>query len=442
MPVKKTVTETVEEQGTEPEIVLTDDELAEEAEESALDGLLAEFQGADNVSVNVYRQGDGKNMSFLFKTSPEEMTGGDIMERCRDKFGTGDYRMHVRQGRRIVSNRPFSVEAPKAPTVETVHQNSNADIIAVIQSQNQQMALLFQSTMAAMAEAFKGSQNQQPAVDPVAMQASVIQGLAAMKEIAGGDKKEPGAVEMLIKGIELSQSLAPKTGETNTMDILAKGLDMFPLLAKAGEPKSPMIPGQGHTNPPVGLPGHEPVHALKGPPQQPITEQPNPAPENAPKQTEEENAMFLAQAKANLAFLCAQAQNNRDPELYAELILDQMGAEKVLEFIGHDDALDQLAKLEPGVNIYKGWFLALKDAILVLTAPEQESEPVSNDKELPDDETVVSRIDASGLRREGRQGATVLIPRESGPTPGSEPERDGGDPTGDTQRSGGSTPDA
>jgi len=435
MPVKKIVTETVEEEESGREIVLTDNELAEEAEESALDGLLSEFQGAENVSVNVYRQGDGKNMSFLFKTTPEEMTGGDIMERCRDKFGTGDYRMHVRQGRRIVANKPYSVEAPKEPAEIIAPQNNNSDIIALIQSQNTQMATLFQSTMQAMAEAIKGSHAAQPAVDPVAMQQSMIQGIAAMKQIADGDKKEPGAVEMLVKGIELAKDLAPKTGETNTMDILSKGLDMFPMLAKAGEVR-------GHTNPPVGIPPHNPVQSLKAP-------EPEYAKPNTPRtgeteqpQQPDENEMFLAQAKANLAFLCNQAQNNRDPELYAELILDQMGAEKVLEFIGHENALDQLTKLEPMVGVYKGWFLALRDAILVLTAPEQESEPVSDDNELPDNETVVSRIEASGLRREERKGATVLIPRETGPTPktGPESQRDNGNPSGDSERGGGSTP--
>lgn len=431
MPVKKIVTETVEEEESGREIVLSDDELAVEAEESALDGLLSEFQGAENVSVNVYRQGDGKNMSFLFKTTPEEMTGGDIMERCRDKFGTGDYRMHVRQGRRIVANKPYSVEAPKEPAEIIAPQNNNSDIIALIQSQNTQMATLFQSTMQAMAEAIKGSHAAQPAVDPVAMQQSMIQGIAAMKQIADGDKKEPGAVEMLVKGIELAKDLAPKSGETNTMDLLSKGLEMFPMLAKAGEIT-------GHTNPPVSLPGHEPVHALKGPPQQP----PNPAPGNTPATEDDtkrkEQEAFFMQAKANLAFLCNQAQNNRDPELYAELILDQMGAEKVVEFIGHEDALDQLTKLEPTVGVYKGWFLALRDAILVLTAPEQESEPVHDDNELPSNETVVSRIEASGLRREERKGATILIPRETGP----ESERDNGNPASDSERGGGSPPNA
>lgn len=409
MPIKKTITEVVEGPEDEQEIIVTEDDLAEEAEETALDGLLAEFQGADNVSVNVYRQGDGKNMSFLFKTTPEEMTGGDIMERCRDKFGTGDYRMHVRQGRRIVANKPFSVEAPKEPAEIVTPQNNNSDIIALIQSQNTQMATLFQSTMAAMAEAIKGSHSQQPAVDPVAMQASVIQGLAAMKEIAGGDKSEPGAVEMLIKGLELAKELAPKTGDTNTMDILSKGLDMMPMLAKAGEINKPT---QGHHNPPVGIPPHKPVEALKGPP--PAA---NPVPEVSPEeeQKRKESEMFFAQAKANLRFLCKQAQENRDPGLYAEVVLDQMGEEQVLEFIGKEDALETLAKIEPGVAIYQGWFIALRNAILELTSEsnKEPDEPVPNDDpEHTDFATVVARINDSGLRREGQDNAPVLIPGE------------------------------
>lgn len=432
MPTKKTITEIVEGPEDEQEIIVTADDLEEEAEETALDGLLAEFQGADNVSVNVYRQGDGKNMSFLFKTMPEDMTGGDIMERCRDKFGSGDYRLHVRQGRRIVSNRPFSVEAPKEPIVE-VQQNSNADIIALIQAQNAQMSQLFMGTMQAMAEAFKGSQSQQQPVNPIEMQNSVLQGVAMMQKLAGGDKKEPGGVEMLIKGIELAKEIAPKTGETNTLDILSKGLDMFPMLAKAGEANKIMM--QGHQNPPVGMPGHEPVHALKGPP----TSASNPTPEQTPispdeEQQRKESEMFMRQAKANLQYLCKLAQQNKDPELYAEVVLDQMGEEKVLEFIGKPDALDTLGQIEPGVLIYKGWFISLRSAILQLTSdqePEPEEVISEDDNGNPDPQTVIARIDQSGLRREGRKGATITIPEAGNPDP------DGSDsqPTGDTPRS-------
>ncbi len=447
MPTRKTVTEVVEDASQEaPVAVIEDEEVLEQ--EDALDGLLAEFMGADNVVVNVYRQGDGKNLGFLFKTHPQEMTGGDIMERCRDKYGTGDYRMHVREGRRLVSNRPFSVEAPKEPDPVTVQQNSTADIIALIQAQNAQMATLFQSTMLAMAEAIKGSHSSQPAVDPVAMQASVIQGLAAMKEIAGGNDKGPSPMEMLIKGIELAKDIAPKTGETNVADLGLKFMEALPALQAAGS--------RGSTNPPVGIQPHKPVGTLKAPTSAAQTPPPQSAAPNAaepqPENIPDEKAMLLMQVKANLAFLCKQAQQNKDPALYAELILDQMGEEKTLEFVGSDNALERLAAVEPKVKLYPGWFADLKAAILELTAdendnPETETSVPDGDSRsfeaAPTDDhgVVLARINASGLRREGRERAPVTIPgvtdaepeADSDTAPGNEgSERSTSQPASDT----------
>lgn len=410
MPTKKTVT-TVEEGATEPEVIEVDE--VEEAAESALDGLLAEFSGADDVTVNVYRQGEGKNLSFLFKTMPEDMTGGDIMERCRDQFGTGDYRMHVREGRRLVANRSFSVEAPVKPTAPQPTQFGTPELMALMTKQNENMQAMFANTMTAIATMFSGASQNQPAVNPVEMQNSIIQGIQTMKQLAEPSEQGPGPVEMLVKGLELAREIAPKTGETNTNDIFLKALEAFPALAQ-----------MGHRNPPVGMEGHQPVHALKGPPKPAPTsgpqDKPDPqaTPENEAKMIKEkEQEDFIAQARANLQWLCRLASQNKDPELYAEVVLDQMGREAVLEFIGHDTALEQLAVIEPSVKLYPGWFHMLKDAILELTRegddePDKGGDVVAAEPEVVPltPEVVLERIDRSGLRREGQQGAPVTIP--------------------------------
>ena len=75
-----------------------------------------------------------------------------------------------------------------------------------------------------------------------------------------------------------------------------------------------------------------------------------------------------------LAFLLRQAATNKDPELYAELLLDQAGAEKVLAFVGQENALDELVALNGDVANYRPWFEALRTAILELTAPEAPGE--------------------------------------------------------------------
>lgn len=429
MPTRKVITETIENETETPEVIEIDE--IEEAAESALDGMLAEFSGADDVSVNVYRQGEGKNISFLFKTLPEDMNGGDIMERCRDQFGTGDYRLHVRKGSRILANRSFSVEAPKA-VAPTAPRDSSGDIVALITAQMANQQQMFLGAMTAMAEAFKGGNNNAPPpIDPVAQQNSILAGIVTMKELAETGQKGPDAVTMLIKGMELAGNMAPKSGDTNFNDIALKAIEAFPALAAVtGQQKGPApqpVPGQ-IMRPVTVNPGQPSKIPPTGHAPQPS---PAPTPETAPAKDKETEA-FILQARANLQWLCRLAQADKDPGLYAEVILDQMGPETVLEFIGHDNALQQLAQIEPMVDVYRGWFLRLKDAILELTAEENEAETAPEGEliaadEPPTPEIVIQRINETGLRR--TDAPVTVRETDTARADGSDSE-----PSGDTAR--------
>ncbi len=71
--------------------------------------------------------------------------------------------------------------------------------------------------------------------------------------------------------------------------------------------------------------------------------------------------------KQQLGFLIKQAESGKDPGLYAELLLDQIGAPAVLDFVGQDDCYDKLLVIEPAIAAYRPWFEALRAAILEIT---------------------------------------------------------------------------
>lgn len=446
MPTRKTIT-TVEDTPPESEVVEVVDEV-EEAAESALDGLLAEFSGADDVTVNIYRQGEGKNLRFLFKTMPEESNGGDIMERCRDQHGTGDYRMHVREGRRLVANRSFSVEAPAKPEPVQPQQFGVAELMAMMTKQNENMQTMFASTLTAIAS--MGARDNTPAVDPVAQQTALIEGVRAMREIAAPADTGPSGVEMLIRGLELAKDMAPKTGETNANDIFLKALEAFPALAQAGRgggahPMQPRAPG-AHPMMPGPRPGQPTKPPAPTTPQPPNPTTPPPPQPEAPAD-DPETVAFIAQARHNLQYLCRLASQNKNPELYAEVVIDNMGREAVVDFIGHDNALEQLAAIEPAVGLYPGWFAELKEAILTIaseeTVPDEgpveqggEGAPISDDaisEVVPlTPDVVLSRINESGLRREGQQDAPVLIPSGDPEVPDTKWDGGNSEPASDT----------
>ncbi len=352
MATRRTTTVTEEEPQQDAEYIeVIDGEEDEDQQLDALEGMISEFQGAADAVVNVYRQGEGKNMSFLFRTNPGEMSGGEIMEKCRDRFGTGDYRVHIRKGPRLVANKPFSVEAEKDDEIEPA-KNGGLDMLAFItmmQENNKQTMTMFTEAM----KAFAGSQNNAPVFDPVAAQASLMQQLASLKQMSEPKDQSKDAVAMLIQGLTLAKELGPKDGETNSSDILLEGIRQFaPALTNAAQQIQARGPGNAALPPP-------------GDPQA-----------NADADREREMGLRQVMFRQQLGFLVQNAANGKNPELYAELLLDQLGEKVVLEFIAQPDALDRLIATNPDVGNYRGWFEALRGSILELTADTGNTEVI------------------------------------------------------------------
>lgn len=386
MATRRTTTVTEEEPQQDAEYIeVIDGEEDEDQQLDALEGMISEFQGAADAVVNVYRQGEGKNMSFLFRTNPGEMSGGEIMEKCRDRFGTGDYRVHIRKGPRLVANKPFSVEAEKEDEIEPA-KNGGLDTMAFItmlQESNKQTMAMFTEAM----KAFAGSQNNAPMFDPVAAQASLMQQLASLKQMSEPKDQSKDAVAMLIQGLTLAKELGPKDGETNSSDILLEGIKQFaPALTNAAQQMQTRTPGNAALPPP-------------GDPQA-----------NADADREREMGIRNMMLRQQLGFLVQNAANGKNPELYAELLLDQMGEKVVLEFVGQPDALEKLVAINADVATYSQWFEALRRSILELTADTGETEVIVPGG-MPPAETVIDAIPDAD---------------DNGDTPG-DPARGGGD---------------
>lgn len=366
----------------------------------ALEGMISEFCGSSDAVVNVYRQGKGKNLAFLFRTSPDEMSGGELMEKVRDNYGTGTYRVHIRKGTRIVHNRPFEVETrgpdPAATYTPGQHDNAlgTAELLAIMQQQADRTMQMFTQTMQSFSEALKG--RDAPAFNPAEMQSTLIQSLAALKQMTEPTESTGDAVKMLIQGLTLAKDLQPKEGETNTSDILLKALDTFgPTIAAAsGRALPPALGG-----PTPGAPGASGAAAAAADPQ---------VAKDA--EAERQKGMQSAAMRQQLAWLIKQAAAGKNPDLYAELLLDQVGEAVVLDFIGKPDAMDKLIALDGNVSLYRPWFDSLKNCIHDLTRPEVKGD-----------------TGQQGVFVSGAQPHAVQYPAESGHATG-----DSVGPRGDT----------
>lgn len=67
--------------------------------------------------------------------------------------------------------------------------------------------------------------------------------------------------------------------------------------------------------------------------------------------------------KAQISMLVNKAAANANPELYAELIIDNVQRNIIEQYLLAPDALDKAAELVPQVNHYRGWFEELQDAV-------------------------------------------------------------------------------
>ena len=214
----------------------------EEDEISAADALIDEIRGEEETTVNVYRIGAGRGKeTFLYSASPEDITAKDIMERCRDEHRGGDFKMVTRDAKKIVKSARFSVEAViVAAEAQKTEEFGAAALIAMMQQSNQQMMAMFQSTMSAMAEALKGGSNQ-PAFDPNVATKTIMESVAAISQLTQPPRDTSGKdmVGMLVQGVELAAKLNAKDGETNSLDLLSKAMDILPSLRSATAPGQP-----------------------------------------------------------------------------------------------------------------------------------------------------------------------------------------------------------
>ena len=170
MATRRKIVEEIEEDVPAPSSVL--EQIAAKEEDDAftrVDALISEFRGVDDTTLSVFRQGVGKNrLAFLFSSTPDDMTGSEIMEKCRDEYMGGDFRMHVRDAAGLVKNVGFSTEAPKEPEkVDAAPPGLGmAEMMTIMQASSDRMATMFTESMRAMAEAFKGQQT--PTFNPAA----------------------------------------------------------------------------------------------------------------------------------------------------------------------------------------------------------------------------------------------------------------------------------
>lgn len=329
--------------------VLTPEEREEEDTEAVI---AAEFGKGDRDvtwSVKVWRSAaKGEPEPYLFTCSPSELP---IIDRLRDEYGTGTYRIRVFKNNRVFRYFTVPVEARRAPAVPVAAPVAASDGLAA--ALERQTALLERLI----------NQRPQPVqqTNQIELLSTLLGAISQVKSLFGPPPSSApeNAIDLFMKGIEAAQTLGGGgKGETGFMDIL-RDVIKSPLVEKvlesvaAGVPATqPMITRQ----PGIGE-APQPIVSPQQPPQQPPQQEPptNGEPIHQQSPTPESDPRLIAMVH-NIRYLATKAAANADVELYADWVLDNVPRDLLAQMIEDPQALTTLSNAVPEARPYMGWF--------------------------------------------------------------------------------------
>lgn len=313
--------------------------------DAAIARVLAELGGDADASINVYAIRPGSRSGEFVDSFPADAFAGEasFLKRIRDEFGPGEYRIQLRDGTKFLVNRLVRI----APARERARGDDAAGVVAALSAVLEQHAKRTEDLLrTALAARAPDSEDQ------------VLARLKAMREVfgpIGGARSGADSIEVFLRGLTLGRSLEPSTG-ADTSDVLLETVrTLGPALVRAVEQGNKRIAGpkaRGAASPGARL-------------------APDDAPANAPanRGTPGEDAVSPGVRKL-LEQLVDAAARDADPDLYAELTLDQVGAEAVQKLFAAGDPVILLGNLEPRVLEHREWFAALQASLQAMLADE------------------------------------------------------------------------
>lgn len=326
--------------------------------ESNLRALLAELSDSDRGEVRIYEQnGTGKMpLSYLFCYSPGDYTYGQLLEKLRLEEGGGLYRIHVRDGERLLANRPISIGGPKrikdrqslSVVPDVVSQPSSLGMAAFERALERQNAVL-ESMAAKMSGGGSGKKDT----------AEIVQLMVMMKELFGTPAPSThDPLQLMRTMLEMQSSLTPPENATSSDILLALINKAMPMLAQLGAQPAP---AQG-----MGSKLLASVSAAAGD-QQPA------AISTTEAVTGKQHPM-----RAQLIQLVSMASKGFDPAPYAQMIVDNTPDEHLkalYEFAAAENAVARMAEIYSPVAKYPEWFAKLREEIIEeLTAVDEDEE--------------------------------------------------------------------
>lgn len=337
-------------------------------EEQLTENFLAEFQGAADVEVKLYAQGkNAKDLEYLFTTSPDAHSMGQILDILRDDYGGGTFRVNVRRDGKIAAARSFKVRPPlrrdggtdATRAVEQIRQEmrereqkAQSEIGQLIAAMNNSVMSMIQasqqSTMDMMRLMLENGQRREPGLwdDP--------EKLVLLKQLFGGDDKKPDPMETFFKAFEFAQNVSGNK-ETTTADALVTAIkEIGPSLATLGR---------------GALPPPSPDRTRSAP-------EPAQNPQTQPRPESQGQIPFIPPRVSSLqemiGVLFQGARQGVKPERFVDMILESVDADAAYNLFSTEEGRAQIYAAVPGSQEHAAWLEALGVAIDAETMPDDD----------------------------------------------------------------------
>lgn len=372
----------------EPAQPATVPEMEDDAEFQGLTGFLAELGDTESANVTVYRDVKGRATgAYLFRCTPGEFSVADVMDKLRDEYEGGVFRVVVTANGQRLKNALIEVEPPKKspfgflekqqqqPQQNTQNTNDLANVLLQMQESNRAQAETMREAMMQMQqentrtllEVFKaqtGSSDKTSTAEMLNL-LTIARQLSAPNEIAQGPEK---MLEMFFEGMRQGREMAANSG--GEKNILQTALETFgpaiaELAGKAGQQQAQQrsAPQRQLQKPAMQQPTAAIAPPLEG-------EQPLPIVEKSVDFNEVDST--IAAAQPYIVMLMNAARQDADPEVYANLLLDQIPHAGLKEYLENDIHFSMLLTYMPSEasNELRPWFDSLREMTLELVNSE------------------------------------------------------------------------
>jgi hypothetical protein len=347
-------------------------EEAEEKEELQLRNAMAQFMGESGAKLYIYdmnsKSANGAGV-FVEKLTLTDHDHDEILERLRDVHYGGDFKLQIRnKNGHIQMNQLVSVVKKEKPTPEEQQKNDIAGIINAVKDNNQnnnteifqmmmqnsqqQMQTMMQQSNQQMTMIIESLKTLKPEPAPQLTTKDMLAMLVSMKELNANEGTATDPMDTFIKGITMGKELG-EGGNDSTLSTAIKALapsfnGITEQLKNATQPATSPTPA---AFPPTDtLPEPEKVKLLE--------------------------AQKLLQKLQPLLVQCNDAaKQNGNIELYASLLIDQLGVEVIKQYIGENSYYEKLFQWMPELRPQRAWFDHLRQTVLTWVASPAPTEP-------------------------------------------------------------------